>query len=68
MFHNRINNPHRGRPNLQVITGAHATRVLFEGKRAVGVAYRQGGATHEVRARREVLLSAGALLSPTPWM
>ncbi len=56
--------PNLGRPNLRVITGAHATRVLFEGKRAVGVAYRQGGATHEVRARREVLLSAGALLSP----
>lgn len=56
--------PHLARSNLQVITGAHATRILFEGKRAVGVEYRQGGALHEVRARREVLLSAGALLSP----
>ena len=56
--------PHLSRSNLQVITGAHATRILFEGKRAVGVQYRQGGALHEVRASREVLLSAGALLSP----
>ncbi|MFN9473833.1 GMC family oxidoreductase [Acidovorax sp.] len=56
--------PHLSRSNLQVVTGAHATRILFEGKRAVGVEYRQGGALHEVRASREVLLSAGALLSP----
>lgn len=56
--------PHRARPNLQVITEAQATRILFEGRRAVGVEYRQGGRLHEVRAQREVLLSAGALLSP----
>lgn len=56
--------PNRSRPNLHVLTGAHATRVLLEGKRAVGVAYRQGGVDKELRARREVLLSAGALLSP----
>ena len=56
--------PHLARPNLQVITGAHATRVLFDGKRAVGVEYRQGGTLHQVMASREVLLSAGALLSP----
>jgi choline dehydrogenase-like flavoprotein len=56
--------PNRARPNLQVITGAHATRILFEGKRAVGVEYRQGPDTRVLRARREVLLSAGALLSP----
>lgn len=56
--------PHLSRSNLQVVTGAHATRILFEGQRAVGVEYRQGGALHEVRASREVLLSAGALLSP----
>lgn len=56
--------PHLARPNLQVITGAHATRILFEGTRAVGVEYRQGGALKQVRAGREVLLSAGALLSP----
>ncbi|MHA7600943.1 GMC family oxidoreductase [Alicycliphilus sp. T452] len=56
--------PHLSRPNLQVITGAHATRILFEGRRAVGAEYRQGGRLQQVRARREVLLSAGALLSP----
>jgi len=56
--------PHLARPNLQVITGAHATRVLFEERRAVGVEYRQGGQMRQVRCAREVLLSAGALLSP----
>jgi len=56
--------PHLGRPNLQVVTGARATRILFEGRRAVGVEYRQGGSVQRVKAQREVLLSAGALLSP----
>ncbi len=56
--------PNRARPNLRVVTGAHATRVLIESGRAVGVAYVQGGAEHTVRAGREVILSAGALLSP----
>jgi choline dehydrogenase-like flavoprotein len=56
--------PNRQRPNLHVITEAHASRVLFEGRRAVGVAYRQGGRELEMRASREVILSAGALLSP----
>jgi choline dehydrogenase-like flavoprotein len=56
--------PHVARPNLQVITGAHTTKILFEGKRAVGVAYRRGGQTLELRATREVLLCAGALQTP----
>ncbi len=57
--------PHLGRPNLHVVTGAQATRILFgEGRRAVGVEYLQGGQRHTARATREVLLSAGALLSP----
>ena len=56
--------PHRTRTNLQVITGAHATRILLEGKRAVGVEFVQDGQKRELRASREVLLSAGALLSP----
>jgi choline dehydrogenase-like flavoprotein len=57
--------PNRGRANLHVVTGAHVTRVLFEGRRAVGVAWRGGGgAERQVRAAREVVLSAGALLSP----
>ena len=57
--------PHLGRPNLQVITGAQATRIVFdEQRRATGVQYLQGGQTCSVQATREVLLSAGALLSP----
>jgi choline dehydrogenase-like flavoprotein len=56
--------PNLGRRNLAVRTQAHATRVLFEGTRAVGVEYRHGGQTCTVRARREVILSAGALQSP----
>jgi choline dehydrogenase len=52
------------RPNLTVQTGAHATRVLFEGKRAVGVEYRQGGRRKTARAAHEVIVSAGALQSP----
>ncbi len=56
--------PNRARPNLHVVTGAHATRVLLEHGRAVGVAYLQGGREHTARAEREVILSAGALQSP----
>ncbi len=56
--------PNLGRPNLQVITGAHTTRILMEGKRASGVEYRQDGQVKQVKAVREVLLSAGALMSP----
>ncbi len=56
--------PARSRPNLQVITGAHTTRVLTENKRAVGVEYRQGATTHVLRAAREVLICAGSLQSP----
>ncbi len=56
--------PARKRANLEVRTDAQATRVLFEGTRAVGVEYRQDGALHTVRAEREVILAAGALQSP----
>jgi choline dehydrogenase-like flavoprotein len=56
--------PNLARPNLQVITGAHTTRILMEGRRAVGVEYRQGGQLKQLKAAREVLLSAGALKSP----
>ncbi|MEL0436925.1 GMC family oxidoreductase [Phycobacter sp. K97] len=52
------------RSNLTVITGAHATRVLFQGKRATGVAYRKGGQHQTVNARREVVLCGGAFNSP----
>jgi choline dehydrogenase len=56
--------PAMKRPNLTVVTGALATRILFEGRRAVGVAYEQGGRRREVRARAEVVLSGGAINSP----
>jgi choline dehydrogenase-like flavoprotein len=56
--------PNLGRSNLQVITGAHTARILMEGRRAVGVEYRQGGQLKQLIAAREVLLSAGALQSP----
>ncbi|MFO1272196.1 MAG: choline dehydrogenase [Rubrivivax sp.] len=56
--------PARSRTNLQVLTGAQVLRVLLEGRRAVGVEIREGGATRTLQARREVLLAAGALQSP----
>lgn len=56
--------PNLSRPNLQVITGALTTRVLLEKKRAVGVEYQQDGLLKQLKARREVLLCAGALQSP----
>jgi len=56
--------PIRGRLNLTVKTGAEVTRLLIEDKRAVGVKYQQDGQTHQVRADREVIVSAGALQSP----
>ena len=57
--------PHMGsRPNLRVETFAHATRILFEGKRAVGVEYMQGKEKKVVRARREVIVACGAFQSP----
>ncbi|MFF1832762.1 GMC family oxidoreductase [Streptomyces sp. NPDC058231] len=56
--------PARSRSNLRVITDAQATRVLFEGRRAVGVEYVGGGVTRQVLARREVVLSGGAVNTP----
>ncbi len=55
--------PARKRANLSVVQHALATRVLFEGTRAVGVEYEQGGTLHQVRARREVILSGGSINS-----
>src|SRR4051812_33065396 len=52
------------RANLRVETTAHATRVLFEGKRAVGVEYLKGKELRELRARREVILPSGAFQTP----
>jgi choline dehydrogenase-like flavoprotein len=57
--------PHMAnRANLRVETNAHATRILFEGKRAVGVEYRQGKELKQIRARREVIVSSGAFQTP----
>jgi choline dehydrogenase-like flavoprotein len=57
--------PHIGnRSNLKVETSAQATKILFEGKRAVGVEYVQGKQTKTIRARREVILASGAFQSP----
>jgi choline dehydrogenase len=56
--------PARRRTNLRVETRARATRLVFDGKRADGVIYRQRGEELTARARREILLCAGALQSP----
>ncbi len=52
------------RRNLALRTGAHATRILFEGRRATGIRYRRGGRETEVRANREVIIAGGAINSP----
>ncbi len=56
--------PVRSRANLRVVLRAHAERLIFEGRRCVGVAFREGGRRREIRARREVILSAGTINSP----
>jgi len=52
------------RPNLRIETEAMAERLLFDGRRAAGITYRQGGQLKTARCRAEVLLSAGSLQSP----
>lgn len=52
------------RPNLTVLTDAHAMRVLFRGNSASAVEYRHGGMIKQARAAREILLCAGAVQSP----
>jgi choline dehydrogenase len=56
--------PAMKRPNVRVVTGAHVARILFEGRRAVGVEYEKGGRIEQARAGREVILSAGSVCSP----
>src|ERR1700728_909633 len=56
--------PAKGRSNLQVETSALAQRILFEGRRARAVEYRQGGVLRTARARKEILVSGGAYNSP----
>lgn len=57
-------NPVRNRPNLFVSTKSLVTQILFEGNTAYGVLYMKNGRQCEARARREVILSAGAVNSP----
>jgi choline dehydrogenase len=56
--------PAERRRNLAVLTGALATKILFEGKRAAGVEYLRDGGTEQARAAREVILAAGAINTP----
>jgi choline dehydrogenase len=56
--------PARRRQNLRVETDAHVTQILFEGRRAVGVRYGRDGSERTARAKREVIVAAGALQSP----
>lgn len=61
---NAFLHPALKRKNLMLRTKSHATRVLFDGGRAVGIEYLRGGKKHQVKARREVILSGGAINSP----
>ena len=54
----------RDRANLTIVTHALTDRILFSGKRAIGVAWLRGGETMQAHARREVLLCGGAIASP----
>jgi choline dehydrogenase len=56
--------PYMDRHNLTVLTGALVTRVLFDGKRAVGIEFLCGGQTHRIGARCEIVLSLGAINTP----
>ncbi len=59
--------PARKRQNLRVITNAHATKILLDGKRAIGVAYNRGranGRSDQVYASREVIIAGGTINSP----
>ena len=56
--------PAMRRENLSIVTRAMVTRILFQGKRAIGVEYRRGGKLCSIRANKEVILAAGAVNSP----
>lgn len=56
--------PARGRPNLRIETDALVSRILLEGRRAVGVSYRLHGESREARCGGEVIVSCGAIQSP----
>lgn len=54
----------RKRPNLRIVTGAVVARVLFQGRAAIGIEYRQEGEPRQAHATREVIVCAGAIQSP----
>jgi choline dehydrogenase len=56
--------PARRRKNLRVETAALARRIVFEGRKAVGIEYSQGGVIKSARAAKEILISGGAYNSP----
>ena len=56
--------PALGRKNLTVVTGALVLRIVFKGRRAVGVEYRVGGETIVAAAEAEVIVTSGAIGSP----
>jgi choline dehydrogenase len=56
--------PVLSRPNLEVRSGAHAAKVIFEGRKAVGVEYIRDGKREQVRATREIVVSSGVIDSP----
>ena len=57
--------PARARQNLQIITHAQADRIVIENNRAVAVSYKdRAGKVHQIKARREIILSGGAINSP----
>ncbi len=56
--------PARSRENLHIVTDAHATRIVFDSKRATGVEYRAGGRTRTLHAAKEVIVASGAFNSP----
>lgn len=57
-------NPARGRSNLEILTHAQAQKLIFEGKRATGVVIDHKGESKTIKARRELVLSSGAIGSP----
>jgi choline dehydrogenase len=56
--------PNLSRKNLMLMTRTHVKKILFEGRRAVGVEVEERGAVKRIRARREVIVSGGAINSP----
>jgi choline dehydrogenase len=56
--------PNLRRKNLKLMTHTHVRRILFEGRRAVGVEVEQGGSVKRIGAGREVIISGGAINSP----